>query len=62
MKEDEDNFISDRDALRTVAATLLFAVHRLLDSESPPNQLMGKVMADTNCLFKSTTKPIKSKK
>ncbi len=62
MKEDEDNIISDRDALRTVAATLLFAVHRLLDSETPPNQLMGRVMADTNCLFKQPNKPTKPKK
>jgi hypothetical protein len=54
VKEDEDNFISDREALRTVAATLLFAVHRLLDPESSPNQLMGRVMSDTNCLFKQT--------
>ena len=60
--EDEDDFISDRDALRTVAATLLFAVHRLLDSETPPNQLMGRVMADTNCLFKQKTKLTNSKK
>lgn len=60
--KNEDDFISDSDALRTVAASLMLAVHRLIDAEAPSNQLVGRALADTNSLFKHLNKSTKTKK
>lgn len=60
--KNEDDFISDGDALRTITASLMLAVHRLIDDETPSNQLVGRALADTNALFKhlnKSTKPTK---
>ena len=59
--KNEDDFISDSDALRTVTASLMLAVHRLIDAESPSNQLVGRALADTNSLFKHLNKSNKPK-
>lgn len=59
--KNEDDFISDSDALRTVAASLMIAVHRLIDVEAPSNQLVGRALADTNSLFKHLNKSNKPK-
>jgi hypothetical protein len=58
----EDDFISDGDALRTITASLMLTVHRLIDDESPSNQLVGRALADTNALFKHLNKPTKPTK
>jgi len=58
----EDDFISDSDALRTITASLMLAVHRVLDEETPSNQLVGLALADTNSLFKHLNKSNKPTK